>query len=68
VGANGKAQTINLLVHHDGSEENLDKYTKKVKAVVAGKTKVYGEFPAFYYGKDSFIACYVPYVNRDGIS
>lgn len=63
----GKTQTIKLAVHHDGIDEDLDKYTEKAKAVVAEQIKVFGELPTFDYGEYTFIACYLPHVSGDGM-
>ncbi|MDO6445223.1 hypothetical protein Q4493_05480 [Colwellia sp. 1_MG-2023] len=67
VNSAGKNQTINLAVHHNGTAEDLDKYTEKAKAVVAEQIKVFGELPIFDYGEYTFIACYLPHVSGDGM-
>ncbi len=67
VTSNGRTQTINLAVHHDGIDEDIDKYTDMAKAVVAEQVKFFGELPEFDYGEYTFIACYLPHVNGDGM-
>ncbi len=67
VESHGKTQTIHLAVHHDGLDEDLDKYTEMAKAVVAQEIKVFGELPQFDHGEYTFIACYLPHVNGDGM-
>jgi len=67
VESNGKDYQINLAVHHNGIEEDLIEFTRKAKAVVAQQIKLYGELPAFDYGEYTFIACYLPHVNGDGM-
>lgn len=67
VNSGGKTQTIKLAVHHDGIDEDLDKYTEKAKAVVEEQIKVFGELPTFDYGEYIFIACYLPHVSGDGM-
>lgn len=67
VESNGKTQTIKLAVHHDGLDEDLDKYMEKAKAVVTEQTNVFGELPTFDYGEYTFIACYLSHVSRDGM-
>jgi len=67
VQSSGKDYKINLAVHHNGIEEDLIEFTRKAKAVVAQQIKIYGELPAFDYGEYTFIACYLPHVNRDGM-
>ena len=63
----GKTQTIKLALHHDGTNEDLDTFTEKAKAVVQAQLNVFGEFPHFDYDEYTFIACYLPHVNGDGM-
>ncbi len=58
---------INLVVHHRGSESDMDAYFDQVKEVVLQEKLVYGELPAFDYGEYTFIACYLPNVDGDGM-
>jgi len=67
VESGGKTQTIHLAVHHDGLDEDLDKYAEMAKKVVAEQVKVFGSLPTFDYGEYTFIACYLPHVNGDGM-
>jgi predicted metalloprotease with PDZ domain len=67
VKSNNKDYTINLAVHHNGNDEDLEKFAKMAKAVVAEQVKVFGELPDFDYGEYTFISCYLPHVNGDGM-
>jgi predicted metalloprotease with PDZ domain len=67
VNSNGKDYKINLAVHHNGIDADLVEFARKAKAIVAEQIKVYGELPDFDYGEYTFIACYLPHVNRDGM-
>ncbi|MGB1199254.1 MAG: M61 family metallopeptidase [Thalassotalea sp.] len=67
VSSDGRTQTINLAVHHNGIDEDLDKFAEMAKNVVAEQIKVFGELPRFDYGEYTFIACYLPHVNGDGM-
>ena len=67
VNSNGKDYKINLAVHHNGIEEDLVEFARKAKTIVAQQIKVYGELPDFDYGEYTFIACYLPHVNGDGM-
>lgn len=67
VSSGGITQTINLAVHHDGIDEDLDKFTEMAKNVVDEHIKVFGELPRFDYGEYTFLACYLPHVNGDGM-
>ena len=60
-------QTIELALHHNGTEEEADQYFEKVKAVVLEEKNVYGELPKFDYGKYTFLACYIPNASGDGM-
>lgn len=67
VTSNGKTQTIKLAVHHNGTDEDLDIFTDKAKAIVDEHIKVFGEMPDLDYGEYTFIACYLPHVSGDGM-
>ena len=67
VSSDGRTQTIKLAIHHDGTEEDIDKFTEMAKNVVNEPIKVFGELPRFDYGEYVFIADYLPHVNRDGM-
>tara|TARA_R110001583_G_scaffold40690_3_gene129720 strand:- start:2923 stop:4686 length:1764 start_codon:yes stop_codon:yes gene_type:complete len=62
-----KGQTINFMLHHNGSEAELDAYFEKVKKVVLQEESVFGELPKYDYGTYSFLACYMPNVSGDGM-
>ncbi|WP_396636537.1 M61 family metallopeptidase [Maribacter sp. R77961] len=60
-------QTIQLALHHNGTNEELNTYFEKVKKVVLAEKEVYGELPQFDYGKYVFLACYIPNASGDGM-
>nr|WP_321415759.1 PDZ domain-containing protein [uncultured Allomuricauda sp.] len=60
-------KTINLALHHNGTEEEADEYFEKVKKVVLAEKEVYGELPDFDYGNYTFLACYIPNASGDGM-
>lgn len=60
-------KTINLALHHNGTEEEADTYFEKVKKVVLAEKEVYGELPDFDYGNYTFLACYIPNASGDGM-
>ena len=60
-------QSVELALHHNGTETEADQYFEKVKAVVLEEKKVYGELPKFDYGKYTFLACYIPNASGDGM-
>ncbi len=63
----GITQTIHLAVHHDGLDEDLDKFAEMAKKVVAEQINVFGELPVLDNREYTFIACYLPHVNGDGM-
>lgn len=65
--SNGSTRTIRLAVHHAGTEAEVDNYGELAKRVVAEQVAVYGELPEYETGTYTFIADYLPYVNRDGM-
>jgi predicted metalloprotease with PDZ domain len=60
-------QMIQLAVHHNGTQEQVDRYTEMAKKVVAEQVAVYGEPADFDYDTYMFIADYLPYVYGDGM-
>lgn len=60
-------QTIQFVLHHNGTEEELDTYFEKVKKVVLAEKEVYGELPKYDYGTYTFLACYIPNASGDGM-
>jgi predicted metalloprotease with PDZ domain len=67
VESNGKNQTVQLALHHNGMEEETDAYFEKIKKVVLEEQEVYGELPDFDYGVYTFLACYIPNASGDGM-
>lgn len=65
--SNGKAQKIQFVLHHNGTEEELNTYFEKVKKVVLAEKEVFGELPEFDYGAYTFLACYIPNASGDGM-
>ena len=60
-------QTINFVLHHNGTENELDTYFEKVKKTVLQQKAIFGELPQFDYGEYSFLACYIPNASGDGM-
>lgn len=60
-------QTIEFVLHHQGSEDQFGKYFEDVKEIVTQEKAVYGELPDFDYEKYTFLACYMPNVSGDGM-
>jgi len=60
-------QKIRLVVHHQGTDAQVDAYTELAKKVVAEQEAVFGEMPRFDYGLYTFLADYLPWVFGDGM-
>ncbi|MDF9798726.1 putative metalloprotease with PDZ domain [Catalinimonas alkaloidigena] len=65
--SNGKSYNIRLVLHHPGTEAELDEYFEKVKKVVQQEKAVFGTLPDFDYGTYTFLACYMPNASGDGM-
>lgn len=65
--SNGKEYNIRFVLHHEGTEEELDQYFEQVKAIVKQEKEVYGELPDFDFGEYTFLACYMPNASGDGM-
>ena len=63
----GSPQTIQFVLHHNGTEAELDTYFEQVKKVVLAEKEVFGELPNFDYGTYTFLACYIPNASGDGM-
>lgn len=63
----GKSQTIEFVLHHNGTEAELDTYFEQVKKIVLTQNDIFGELPDFDFGKYSFLACYIPNASGDGM-
>ncbi|MCM4162423.1 MULTISPECIES: M61 family metallopeptidase [unclassified Arenibacter] len=63
----GTPQTIQFVLHHNGTEAELDTYFEQVKQVVLAEKEVFGELPNFDYGTYTFLACYIPNASGDGM-
>ena len=45
----------------------LDRYEEAARAIVEQEAAVYGELPTFDFGTYTFLACYVPWADGDGM-
>lgn len=60
-------KTIRFALHHNGTETEVDEYFTSVKKIVLEQKEVYGELPNFDFDTYTFLACYLPHVNGDGM-
>lgn len=64
---NVDGQLVNFVLHHNGTEVELDEFFEKVKKIVLEQEKVFGELPEYDYGVYYFLACYIPNASGDGM-
>jgi predicted metalloprotease with PDZ domain len=62
-----EGQTIEVAMMHQGTDQELDDYVSWIKKVVDAQKQVFGELPAFDFGKYTFLAAYNPWVYGDGM-
>lgn len=60
-------KNIRFVLHHDGTDAELDEYFNQVKRIVEQEKQVFGELPDYDYDEYTFIACYLPNVSGDGM-
>ncbi|SDE95841.1 M61 family metallopeptidase [Cellulophaga baltica] len=65
--ADGKKKNIRFVLHHNGTEAELDTYFEKIKKTVLAEKAVFGELANFDYGTYTFLACYIPNASGDGM-
>lgn len=65
--SNGKNQTIEIAMLHEGSDEALNDYTEWVKKIVEEQKSIYGGLPEYDFGKYTFLCAYNPYIFGDGM-
>ena len=58
---------VRLVVHHTGTDADLDALAGDVERVVREARRVFGEYPAFEGNTYTFIADYLPWANGDGM-
>lgn len=65
--SNGKTYTIEIAAMHEGTDEELNKYTEWVRQVVEAQKAVYGGLPDFDFERYTFLVSYNPWVYGDGM-
>jgi predicted metalloprotease with PDZ domain len=60
-------QTVRVALHHAGTDAEAERYAEAAAAIVDASRDIYGELPAFDFGTYTFLACYLPWVDGDGM-
>ena len=62
-----RVPVFRVAVHHAGTSEELDSFTRGVEAIVREARHVFGEYPLFEGNTYTFIADYLPWADGDGM-
>jgi predicted metalloprotease with PDZ domain len=65
--SNGKTLTFRAAVDDPAPASTIDEYAAGAKKIAREAAAVYGEFPAYDFGTYTFVACYRPSCNGDGM-
>lgn len=63
----GEKYTIELAMLHQGTDKELSEYVKWAKRIVEEQKEIFGELPAFDFGRYTFLCSYNPWVDGDGM-
>jgi predicted metalloprotease with PDZ domain len=58
---------IRLVVHHTGTDAELDAFAADAERIVREARQVWGEYPAFEGNTYTFVADYLPWASGDGM-
>jgi predicted metalloprotease with PDZ domain len=58
---------VGVALHHAGTDADAEQYADAVQAIVSASRDVYGELAPFDFGRYTFLACYLPWVDGDGM-
>src|SRR3569833_2795008 len=67
VNNNGKNEKINLAIHSDDDQTIIDNFAKQIHRMVLEEKAVFGELPAYDYGKYTFLDDVYPTNSCDGM-
>lgn len=60
-------QSIEMALHTHASEAEVDEYFEKVMAISKSQRDIFGELPAFDYGRYTYLNCFMPNASGDGM-
>jgi predicted metalloprotease with PDZ domain len=60
-------QTIRIALHHTGTADQAEAYARGARTIVDTEMRVFGAFPRFDHGTYTFLACYLPWADGDGM-
>ena len=62
-----KKYKIQFVLHGEAEAEDFNDYFEKVQKIVREEVRVFGDLPDFDFNRYTFLACYAPNVNGDGM-
>ena len=62
-----QGEKIQFVLHHPGTDAEFNEYFEQVKQIVIQEAAVFSELPDYDFGRYTFLACYMPNVNGDGM-
>jgi predicted metalloprotease with PDZ domain len=63
----GRTAEFRVALQHEGTDAEADAYTDGVRRIVRETEGVWGELPAFDFGRYTFLAAYLPWASGDGM-
>lgn len=67
VASGDRVDTIEVALMSEDSDEVFADYVEWVERVVRAQQEVYGELPAYDYGRYTFLCAYNPWIGGDGM-
>ena len=67
IGSGDDESTIRFALHQENGYDDFDSYFDQVKSVVTEQIKIFGTLPKFDFDTYTFLACYAPNVDGDGM-
>jgi len=61
------AATIRVVVHHLGTDAQVDAFASDIERIVRSQRDIFGELPTFDAGTYTFLMDYVPWAHGDGM-
>jgi len=60
-------ETIRIALHHTGTDAQAQAYARGAREIVQAEMRVFGTFPRYDHGTYTFLACYLPWADGDGM-
>lgn len=60
-------ETIRIALHHTGTDAQAEAYARGARKIVQAEMRVFGTFPRYDHGTYTFLACYLPWADGDGM-